>query len=192
MGVNLAAAGGGINDDIIAFYEARARGGTGLIISGICRVMDGEGAGEACQIAARNTADLQGLGRLVDTVHKYDTRLFLQLHHPGRNYGLGSEQPVSASPVTTLFHCKTPRALTVPEIETMAFCLRISINEPTNMETVLKTVCGFYSKSCQASETGAERIFPLESAFRLMNSLDSMGTTLQHHAGSHQSLNLRV
>jgi 2,4-dienoyl-CoA reductase-like NADH-dependent reductase (Old Yellow Enzyme family)/thioredoxin reductase len=119
MGVNLAAAGGGINDDIIAFYEARARGGTGLIISGICRVMDGEGAGEACQIAARNTADLQGLGRLVDTVHKYDTRLFLQLHHPGRNYGLGSEQPVSASPVTTLFHCKTPRALTVPEIETI-------------------------------------------------------------------------
>ena len=26
MGVNLAAAGGGVNDDIIAFYEARARG----------------------------------------------------------------------------------------------------------------------------------------------------------------------
>ncbi len=25
MGVNLAAAGGGVNDDIVAFYEARAR-----------------------------------------------------------------------------------------------------------------------------------------------------------------------
>jgi len=31
MGVNLAAAGGGVNDDIIAFYEARARGGIRLI-----------------------------------------------------------------------------------------------------------------------------------------------------------------
>jgi 2,4-dienoyl-CoA reductase-like NADH-dependent reductase (Old Yellow Enzyme family) len=41
MGVNLAAAGGGVNDDIIAFYEARARGGIGLIVSGLCRVMDG-------------------------------------------------------------------------------------------------------------------------------------------------------
>ncbi len=54
MGVNLAAAGGGVNDDIIAFYEARARGGIGLIVSEICRVMDGPGAGEPCQLAARN------------------------------------------------------------------------------------------------------------------------------------------
>ena len=84
MGVGLAAAGGGVNDDIIAFYEARARGGIGLIVSGLCRVMDGAGASEPCQLAARNCADVQGLGRLVDTVHKYGTRMFIQLHHPGR------------------------------------------------------------------------------------------------------------
>ncbi|WAK01296.1 oxidoreductase [Methylobacter sp. YRD-M1] len=59
MGVNLAAAGGGVNDDIIAFYEARARGGVGLILSGVCRVMDGAGASEPCQLAARNSGDLQ-------------------------------------------------------------------------------------------------------------------------------------
>jgi 2,4-dienoyl-CoA reductase-like NADH-dependent reductase (Old Yellow Enzyme family) len=99
MGVNLAAPGGGVNDDIIAFYEARARGGVGLILSEICRVMDGTGAGEACQIAARDAGDLQGLGRLMETVHKYGTRMFIQLHHPGRNYGLTGEQPVSASAV---------------------------------------------------------------------------------------------
>ena len=57
--VNLAAAGGGVNDDIIAFYEARAGGGVGLILSEICRIMDGTGAGEAYQIAARNAGDLQ-------------------------------------------------------------------------------------------------------------------------------------
>ena len=32
MGVSLAAAGGGVNDNIIAFYEARARGGIGHIV----------------------------------------------------------------------------------------------------------------------------------------------------------------
>jgi 2,4-dienoyl-CoA reductase-like NADH-dependent reductase (Old Yellow Enzyme family)/thioredoxin reductase len=117
MGVNLATVGGGVNDDIIAFYEARARGGVGLIISGICRVMDGAGAGEACQMAARNLGDLQGLARLMDTVHKYGTRMFLQLHHPGRNYGLGGEEPVSASAVEFPGSGKAPRALTVPEIE---------------------------------------------------------------------------
>jgi len=117
MGVNLAVAGGGVNDDIIAFYEARARGGIGLIISEICRVMDGAGAGEPCQLAARNFGDVQGLERLIDTVHKYGARMFIQLHHPGRNYALGGEQAVSASAVAIPSGGQAPRALTVPEIE---------------------------------------------------------------------------
>ena len=119
MGVNLAAAGGGVNDDIIAFYEARARGGIGLIISEICRVMDGAGAGEPCQLAARNGGDLQGLERLIDTVHNYGTRMFVQLHHPGRQGSVfcGGEQPVSASAVESPVNGEAPRALTIPEIE---------------------------------------------------------------------------
>src|SRR5512144_1893105 len=117
MGVNLAAVGGGINDDIIAFYEARARGGVGLILSGVCRVMDGAGASEACQLAARNGADLQGLQRLAEAVHKYGAKIFIQLHHPGRNYGLGEEQPVSASAIEAPGAGKAPRALTATEIE---------------------------------------------------------------------------
>jgi len=120
MGVNLAMAGGGVNDDIIAFYEGRARGGVGLIVSGICRVMDGAGAGESCQLAARNPEDLQGLGRLIDTIHKYSTKMFLQLHHPGRNYALGDEQPVAASAVQHPQTGRTPRALTALEIEQIA------------------------------------------------------------------------
>ncbi len=117
MGVNLAAAGGGVNDDIIAFYEARAQGGIGLIVSELCRVMDGAGAGGACQIAARNAGDQQGLERLVDAVHKYGTKMFIQLHHPGRSYALGGEQPVAASAVAGPFGGDAPRALKVPEIE---------------------------------------------------------------------------
>lgn len=116
MGVSLAAAGGGVNDDIIAFYEARARGGVGLIISEICRVMDGAGAGEACQLAARHVADLQGLERLVNAVHKYGTKIFIQLHHPGANYALGEVQPVAASAVASPFGAPTPRALSTDEI----------------------------------------------------------------------------
>ena len=118
MGVNLAAAGGGVNDDIIAFYEARARGGVGLIVSGLCRVMDGAGAAEPCQLASRNLADVQGLARLMDTVHKYGARMFIQLHHPGRegSVRVGGEQPVSASAVVNPITGEAPRALTVAEI----------------------------------------------------------------------------
>ncbi|HNR39442.1 MAG TPA: FAD-dependent oxidoreductase [Acidobacteriota bacterium] len=118
MGVGLAAVGGGVSDDIIAFYEARARGGIGLIVSEICRVMDGAGAGEPCQLAARNGADIQGLGRMVDAVRKYGARMFIQLHHPGRqgHHEVGGEQPVSASAVANPVTGEVPRALTVPEI----------------------------------------------------------------------------
>lgn len=116
MGVNLGALGGGVNDDIIAFYEARARGGVGLIISGVCRVVDGTGASEHCQLAARDARDIQGLARLADTLHKYGTRFFLQLHHPGWNYGLTPEQPVAASAIEHPFGGRTPRALGVDEI----------------------------------------------------------------------------
>lgn len=118
MGVGLAAAGGGVNDDIIAFYEARARGGIGLIISGVCRVMDGAGASEPCQLAARSITDVQGLERLVDAVRKYGARMFIQLHHPGRQASVmvGGEQPVSASAVENPLTGETPRALTIPEI----------------------------------------------------------------------------
>ena len=78
--------------------------------------MDGAGAGEPCQIAARNLGDVPGLERLLDAVHKYGTRMFLQLHHPGRQgcTAIGGEQPVSASAVANPLTGETPRALTFP------------------------------------------------------------------------------
>ncbi len=116
MGTVIAAPGGGVNDDIIAYYEARAKGGVGLIESELCRVLDGAGAAEPCQLAARDFADLAGLARLVDTVHKYGTKMFIQLHHPGGqgSSAIGGEPIVAASAVKTSL--ETPRALEVGEI----------------------------------------------------------------------------
>jgi 2,4-dienoyl-CoA reductase-like NADH-dependent reductase (Old Yellow Enzyme family)/thioredoxin reductase len=102
MGVNLSALDGGVSDDIIAFYEARAAGGVGLIISELTRVVDGAGAGEPCQLAARSHKDTPDLQRLVDVVHKYDTKIFLQLHHPG----------IMASPAVTGVKSVVPSAFT--------------------------------------------------------------------------------
>jgi len=81
MGVNLSAKDGGVSEEIIAYYEARAAGGAGLIISEITRVTDG--AGEPFQLAARDYKDVPGLQKLTDAIHKHNTKFFLQLHHPG-------------------------------------------------------------------------------------------------------------
>jgi 2,4-dienoyl-CoA reductase-like NADH-dependent reductase (Old Yellow Enzyme family)/NADPH-dependent 2,4-dienoyl-CoA reductase/sulfur reductase-like enzyme len=116
MGTGIAAPGGGVNDDIIAYYEARAKGGVGLIESELCRVLDGAGAGETCQLAARNLTDVAGLARLIDTVHKYGTKIFFQLHHPGGqgSSAIGGELIVAASAIKTA--SEVPRALGIDEI----------------------------------------------------------------------------
>ncbi len=119
MGVFIAAPGGGVNDDIIAYYEARAKGGVGLITTEVTRITDGPGGGEPCQLAARKPSDILELQRLVDTIHKYDTKLFVQLQHPGREaspFVIG-EQPVAPSAVANPMGGAMPRELTTAECE---------------------------------------------------------------------------
>jgi 2,4-dienoyl-CoA reductase-like NADH-dependent reductase (Old Yellow Enzyme family)/thioredoxin reductase len=121
MGTNIAAAGGGVNDDVIAYYEARARGGVGLIITEITRVADGAGGGEACQLAARRPSDIFELQKLADTIHKYDTKLFVQLQHPGREASpfITGEQPVAPSAIASPITGIMPRVLSTEECEAL-------------------------------------------------------------------------
>ncbi len=118
MGVFIAAPGGGVSDDIVAYYERRARGGVGLIITEVTRVTDGAGAGEPCQLACYRPSDVLELQRLVDAVHKYETRLFIQLQHPGREASslLTGAQPVAPSAIPSP-QGEMPRALSTEEVE---------------------------------------------------------------------------
>ncbi len=117
MGTNLAKAGGGVSDDLIAFYEARARGGTGLIISGITRIDDGAGIGEPSQMSAIGASDVQELQRVVDVIHKYETRFFVQLHHPGGAASpfVTGTRPVAPSAVPGAGGGESPRELSTDE-----------------------------------------------------------------------------
>lgn len=119
MGTNLAAPEGGVSDDIIAFYEERAKGGIGLIISEITRVMDGHGAGMPNQLALRKPSDAVGMERLMNVIHKYDTKIFVQLQHPGREAGRAmlGEQCVAPSEVMCSVTGEMPRMLSAGECE---------------------------------------------------------------------------
>lgn len=74
---------------MIDYYAARAKGGTGLIITEITRVNDKTGAAAFAQLSASNDGNIQALSELSDAVHKAGGKIFVQLHHPGRqNVGL--------------------------------------------------------------------------------------------------------
>lgn len=66
------------------YYEERAKGGVGLIITEITRVNDMEGAGAFAQLAASQDYHIKPLSELVRRVHNHDCKIFVQLHHPGR------------------------------------------------------------------------------------------------------------
>ena len=122
MGCSLAESTGEAGARIIAYYAARAKGGAGLIITEITRVDDETGVGTPNQLSVTNTHVIPQLYRLAEAVHAYDTKLFVQLHHPGNQTPsrlIGGKQPVSASNVTCRVIGEEPRALTTEEVEAM-------------------------------------------------------------------------
>lgn len=66
------------------YYEERAKGGVGLIITEMTRVNDTEGAGAFTQLAISQDYHIKPLSELVKRVHKHNCKIFVQLHHPGK------------------------------------------------------------------------------------------------------------
>lgn len=119
MGTGLADMNGEATEDIIRYYEQRAKGGCGLIITEICRIDDEHGVGLASQLAATKLGHIHGLQRLAERVHAYDTKIFLQLHHPGREgkaiLNPNSGEIVAPSAFTTDINDEMPHELTIEE-----------------------------------------------------------------------------
>lgn len=76
-------------EKMMDYYEERAKGGTGLIITEITRINDKTGAAAFAQLSASSDKIIDPLREMADRIHKHGAKLFVQLHHPGRqNVGL--------------------------------------------------------------------------------------------------------
>lgn len=71
------------------YYEERAKGGTGLIITEITRVDDVTGAAAFAQLAMSHDYHIEPMRQFAERIRRHGAKLFVQLHHPGRqNVGL--------------------------------------------------------------------------------------------------------
>jgi 2,4-dienoyl-CoA reductase-like NADH-dependent reductase (Old Yellow Enzyme family)/NADH dehydrogenase FAD-containing subunit len=84
MGSNLADANGHVGERLIRYYEARARGGVGLIIVGVGAVAFPAGACIPNQVAISDDVFLPGLGDLTSRVHAHGAKIAIQLQHAGK------------------------------------------------------------------------------------------------------------
>jgi 2,4-dienoyl-CoA reductase-like NADH-dependent reductase (Old Yellow Enzyme family) len=110
---------GTVNEALVAYQEARARGGAGLI------VLQVSGVHETARytnhvLMATDDACIPGYRRVAEAVHRFGTVLFAQLFHPGREIaeadgGLLMVAYAPSSVPNERFHVM-PRPLKVPMI----------------------------------------------------------------------------
>lgn len=85
MGDTLGMDSGECSPRQIAYYTERAKGGVGLIQTSYCAVSPAERRGIAHegQMHCYKLSHMEALQQLAESVHQYDTKIFVQLHHPG-------------------------------------------------------------------------------------------------------------
>lgn len=122
MGTSMACANGEASDRIIRYYEERAKAGCALICTEVTCVDEDTGRGGWYQLHATSMFYAQRLKKLADAVHKYDTKIFLQLHHPGREIS-AVMQPAGYIVAPSAIPCpvtrEMPHELTTAEVEAL-------------------------------------------------------------------------
>lgn len=108
---------GFVTDRLIGLLGELAEGEVGLIISGHANVRP-DGKASPRQTGAFDDRFIPGLARIAEAVHRFPSRIFLQIAHAGRQTKprLIDGTPIAPSPVFEPEYKLTPRELAADEI----------------------------------------------------------------------------
>ncbi len=90
MSTNLGSTRGAVTPEQLAFYRARAIGGTGMIVVEFCSVHGESGRSEHRQLTLESAAHIDGHQRLVDAIRSAGSVACLQLQHGGTQTSNGN------------------------------------------------------------------------------------------------------
>lgn len=118
INVNYAAEDGTVTKRLKDFYVERAKGGVGMVQTGICYV-DPLGSFFTHMMGIHNDSVIPGLREMAQEVQSYGAAFVVQLCHVGRyaSSKVTGAQPVAPSAVASRVSHEMPRELTVPEIK---------------------------------------------------------------------------
>jgi len=110
---------GEMNERLIAYHEARARGGVGLTILEIMGVHPSSPG----SLLAFHPDIVDGHKRLMETLEPYDMKVFQQLWHAGHgSVPMGGDAPWSPSDVPSVIDSRVPRPMTKMQIDEIVDC----------------------------------------------------------------------
>jgi len=110
---------GYITDDFIRFYQEIAQGGTPLIITGAAS-FNRYSRGVPHQISVDADDKIAGLTRLANTVHKYNSKIMVQIYHTARQAMPGPVGRTDAQAPSAVYEPSLgvrPRAMSIAEIK---------------------------------------------------------------------------
>ena len=118
LGTNFAGSKGEVTPRLIHHYQARAAGGAGLIIVEGTAVHQ-TGRGFLYQLSIDRDELIPSLKQLVQAVQGQGAKIFIQLHHGGRNTNsrISGTQPWAPSAVPSPVGQETPKAMSLEEIQ---------------------------------------------------------------------------
>lgn len=96
MGTNFAAADGHCTERLIAYYEARAKGGAGLLVLETSAAMWPSGASMPNTVGFSDDRFLPGLRELTNRVHQHGAKIVAQLNHSGK---MAQEDTAAGRPI---------------------------------------------------------------------------------------------
>lgn len=125
MEPNFGSATGEVTEQMIRYYEERAKGGAGLIVVHIACVDYPQGKAVINQISADNDKYISGLAKLAEAIHSWGAKCVVQLHHAGKQTKpacIDGLQPVAPSSEPCPFLSEAPfniqpRELTHEEVQ---------------------------------------------------------------------------
>ncbi len=119
MATNLAGEYGEVTDDLIRYYQERAKGGVGLVIIENTNIDFPLGANGATQLRIDHDRYIPGLNKLVETIKKYGAKTCLQINHAGASTTkerTETREIVGPSNIPSKNGGEVPRALSINEI----------------------------------------------------------------------------
>lgn len=115
---NLGDEEGRVTEDTIAYYRERARGGFGLIITEVTAVCP-RGKGFPGELGLWRDEQVDGYRRLIDVIHREGSKVFVQLHHAGRQTKreiIRGQIPEAPSPIPCPVMQEMPEEMTAERI----------------------------------------------------------------------------
>ncbi len=115
---NMATPDGQPTENTLRYYERLAKGGVGLIITGMAYV-NRMGKGQPLQHGADTDAMIPAWRRITDSVHQLGSKIAMQIVHCGRPANpkaLSGRRAIAPSAVPNLYYMARSRAMTGDEI----------------------------------------------------------------------------